>query len=44
MKGAVDYTVVNGKVVVEKGRLTGIDERQTAESANAVCRKYLSMR
>ena len=42
LKGAVDYTVVNGKVVVEKGRLTGIDERQTAESANEVCRKYLS--
>lgn len=41
LKGAVDYTVVNGKVVVEKGRLTGIDERRTAEKANEICCKYL---
>ena len=40
-KGPVDYTVVDGKVVVEKGRLTGIDEHQTARRANEACRKYL---
>ena len=27
-KGAVDYTVVNGKIVVRNGKLTGIDEEK----------------
>ena len=40
LKGPVDFTVVNGKLVVENGRLTGIDERRLAGDANAVCRKY----
>ena len=41
LKGPVDYTVVNGRVVVEKGRLTGIDERQLSNRANEVCKRYL---
>lgn len=32
LKGAVDYTVVNGKLVVEKGELLGIDERKLSEA------------
>ena len=42
LKGPVDYTVVNGKTVVEKGRLTGVDEKQLSQRANAVCRRYLA--
>ncbi|ORC34014.1 8-oxoguanine deaminase [Marispirochaeta aestuarii] len=30
-----DYTIVNGKLVVEKGRLTGIDEEDLSRRANA---------
>ncbi|WP_319478192.1 8-oxoguanine deaminase [Marispirochaeta aestuarii] len=30
-----DYTIVNGKLVVEKGRLTGIDEEELSRRANA---------
>lgn len=30
MKGAVNYTVINGKMVVKDGRLTGIDEEKAA--------------
>lgn len=28
MKGAVNYNVINGKMVVKDGRLTGIDEEK----------------
>ena len=38
----VDYTMVNGKFTVRKGRLTGVDELRLAEEANRVCREYLS--
>lgn len=41
-KGAVDYTVVQGKVVVREGRLTGIDEERTARDAAVKVREYLS--
>ncbi len=41
-KGSVDYTVVNGKIVVDKGRLVGIDEGRTAEKANALAADYMS--
>ena len=40
-KGAVDYTVVNGKVVVRNGELTGIDEGVQQERANRLVREYL---
>lgn len=33
-KGAVDYTIVNGKVVVKEGQLLGIDEQKIAEKGN----------
>ncbi len=38
---SVDYTVVNGKVVVKDGRLTSINEEKTAFCANRVWEKYL---
>lgn len=41
VRGPVDYTVVNGRVTVRHGQLTGIDEGKTASEARAVCRRYL---
>ena len=40
-KGPVDYTVVNGRVVVRDGRLTGVDEEQTVRNARAAAAAYL---
>ena len=41
LRGAVDYTVVNGKITVENGHLIGIDEPKVAEEARRVCKAYL---
>lgn len=41
LRGAVDYTVVNGRVTVERGRLVTIDEERVARQANAKCKAYL---
>lgn len=41
-KGAVDYTVVNGRVVVEHGRLAGIDEEREIVKGREVVKHYLS--
>lgn len=41
LRGAVDYTVVNGRVTVERGRLVTIDEERVAREANAKCKAYL---
>ena len=43
VRGSVDYTVVNGKVTVEHGRLATIDEEKVALQANQKCDAYLSM-
>ena len=43
VRGPVDYTVVNGKVTVEHGRLTTIDEEKIAFQANRKCDAYLAM-
>jgi len=40
-KGAVDCTVVNGRVVVRDGRLTGIDEEAAVRRARAGVKAYL---
>lgn len=40
-QGNVDYTVVNGIPVVQRGELTTIDEAETVVKANQVVRKYL---
>lgn len=41
-KGAVDYTVVGGQVVVREGRLTRIDEDRQTDKANRLVKKYLA--
>lgn len=41
-KGPVDYTVVNGRVVVREGRLLGIDEEKTVRQARQVLNRYLA--
>ncbi|MGM9599592.1 MAG: 8-oxoguanine deaminase [Faecousia sp.] len=42
LRSAVDYTVVNGKVTVDNGRLVNIDEPVIAEEARKVCDEYLA--
>ena len=41
LKGAVDYTIVNGEVTVENGRLAKVDEEKLTAQANAQDRIYL---
>ena len=40
-KGPVDATVVNGRVVVKDGRLTGVDEGEAVREARAALTAYL---
>ena len=40
-KGNVDYTVVNGRVVVCEGRLTGVDEEKITAEAKQCVSRYL---
>ncbi|MEI0530898.1 8-oxoguanine deaminase [Brachyspira pilosicoli] len=42
-KGSVDYTIVNGKVVVEKGKLISVDEEKMYKLADETENKYLSI-
>ena len=42
LRGPVDYTVVEGRMVVREGHLTTVDEIAVSEEANRVCRNYLS--
>ena len=42
VRGAVDYTVVHGRVTVKQGHLTGWDEEQLSREAGAVWEDYLS--
>lgn len=41
IKGAVDYTVVNGRVVVKKGELAGIDEEKEVVKGRKLVSDYL---
>ena len=41
LRAPVDYTVVNGRITVENGRLCTVDEPVVAERAAAVCDRYL---
>jgi len=43
LKAPVDYTVVNGRVAVRSGRLTGVDEERLAEQANREAARYLGV-
>ncbi|MCQ2421199.1 MAG: 8-oxoguanine deaminase, partial [Clostridia bacterium] len=43
VRGAVDYTVVHGKITVREGKLTGIDEDVISEQAQKKCNAYLGM-
>ncbi len=42
LKGAVDWTVVNGRVTVEHGRLTGVDEEKVVHDAEQELGRYLA--
>ncbi|MBE6989768.1 MAG: 8-oxoguanine deaminase [Ruminococcaceae bacterium] len=42
LRGAVDYTIVNGKVTVKHGHLVNVDEDRIACEANRVCDAYLN--
>lgn len=41
-KGNVDYTVVNGKIVVKNGELVTIDEAKTVYEANRLVTRYIN--
>ena len=42
VRGAVDYTVVHGRVTVAHGQLVTVDEEKLAHDAEAKCRAYLA--
>lgn len=41
LKGSVDYTIVNGKIVVKNCRLVGIDEEKITSEANSALKKFI---
>ena len=41
-KGNVDYTIINGRVVVERGELVTVDEKTVIRQANALIKQYLN--
>lgn len=43
VRGAVDYTVVHGRVTVRDGHLVTVDEERIARQANEKCRAYLAL-
>ncbi len=36
-----DYTIVNGRIAVDKGRLTGIDEQKLTDTANRISERMI---
>ena len=40
-KGCVDYTIVNGRPVVQNGELVTVDEGEVTAKANETVRRYL---
>ena len=43
LRGPVDYTVVNGRITVRRGRLAALDEEALAAEDDACCRRYLGL-
>lgn len=43
IKNAVDYTIVNGQIVVKDGHLTTLDEDRLVEQATTSVHKYLNL-
>jgi cytosine/adenosine deaminase-related metal-dependent hydrolase len=41
LKRPVDYTIVNGKVVVENGRLAGMDEEKLARACQDSFERFI---
>ena len=41
VRGAVDYTVIDGEVTVENGKITGIDEEKVVADSNKELSRYL---
>lgn len=44
VKGAVDYTIVNGKIIVEDGKLVNIDEKELSKKSNIILEKLNSLK
>ena len=42
LRGAVDYTVIDGEVTVENGAITGIDEEKVVADSNKELGRYLA--
>ena len=42
LRGAVDYTVIDGEVTVENGAITGIDEEKVGADSNKELGRYLA--
>ena len=42
VRGAVDYTIVNGKITVKEGRLVSIDEEKLSADADRKIKDYLN--
>ena len=43
IKGSVDYTIVNGKITVDRGVIVGVDEEKLIANANEQVQRYLNM-
>ena len=42
VRGAVDYTVIDGEVTVENGRITGVDEEKLSADSDRELKRYLA--
>ena len=43
VSGAVDYTIVNGRIIVEEGKLVGTDEEELFETSHMKIKEYLNL-
>ena len=44
LSGAVDYTIVGGRIVVKDGQLTGMDQEKLSHDAAEKCARYLDQK